>query len=391
VKKTVGIVTYHRSVNYGAVLQAFALAEVLRRLECAPEVIDYVPAVRRGVYELKPFWSRETWRRLVRRDDFAGYVSANFLYRGAKRLRNQRFEAFLRENMPLTATKYRDFEALKRANFTYEAFVCGSDQIWNISDDERFDPAYFLDFAGVDQLRIAYAPSFGGREVPAARREILRDLLARFDSLSVRERSGVEIVRAVGGREAEAVLDPTLLLDAVDWRDRASDALRPNAPYVLCYAPAFSPGLIAHALGLGRRMGWRVLAIDCYGPTRNWLRTTWGTGIRTIYAAGPAEFLGLFAGAEAVLTTTFHGTAFALNFRKPFAVWLRPEMRVNARIEELLENFGLANRIAMGTAAPPGDPLAVDFRAFDAGVEARRTASLAFLRRALELDNREMP
>jgi hypothetical protein len=391
VHKKIGILTYHRSVNYGAVLQAYALCHALRRLGCAPEVIDYMPAVRRGVYSLKPFWSRETWRRAVQRDDWSGYVSANFLYRGGKRLRNRRFESFIRDHIPLTAVEYRDYEALTRAAFDHDAFVCGSDQIWNVDDGTRFDPGYFLDFAGAGRRRVAYAPSFGGRGIPDDRRPVLRELLSRFDALSVREKSGADIVRALTGREAEPVLDPTLLLDCAEWRERAAGDLRPSRPYVVCYAPAFSPGLIDYALGLRKRRGFEIVAIDCYGPTKSWLWKTIGTGIRTIYSAGPAEFLHLYGGADMVLTTTFHGTAFALNFQKPFYTWLRPGTRVNARIEELLEEFDLSSRIVLGGAAPAGEPMDIDFGPFRSGVAERRVRSLDYLRRALGLDKGESP
>jgi len=383
--KKVGIITYHRSVNYGAVLQAYALSHALKTLDCSPEVIDYRPACRRGVYTLSPFWSRETIRRLVQADGFSDYLATHFIYRKQKHLRNQRFQAFIQSHIPLSEMEFSDIEALRQHSFDYDAFVCGSDQIWNTTGGGRFDPGYFLDFVDEGKPRISYAPSFGGREIPDGQNEVLTRLIDRFSTLSVREKSGEEIVRQLTGRTATQVLDPTFLLDRDDWDAVASDAVHIEEKYVFCYCPAFSEDLIKYALQLKRHHGLKIIVASNYGPTKSWLMKTVGTGIETLYNVGPAEFLHLYSHAEMILTTTFHGTAFALNFQKPFYTWLRPGTPVNARIEELLGSFALSSRMILGANPSLEDAMEIDFEPYQRELAIRKAQSLQYLRSALQL------
>lgn len=380
----VGIVTYHRSINYGAVLQAYALAKALLRLGCQPEVIDYQPAIRRGVYTLVPFWSRETFRRLAQADGVADYAARNFLFHAQKLRRNERFQSFIQSRIPMTAQEFGDIDALRQHRFEHAAFVCGSDQIWNSSGGHRFDPGYYLDFVAEGRPRIAYAPSFGSRDLPEDQHERVGGLISKFTALSAREQSGVALIQRLTGREATRVLDPTLLLTREEWLPIAADSLPVTAPYVLCYCPAFSAGLIEFARQLRRRFGYRLVAVDTYGPTRSWLWKSIGAGIHTFYEAGPAEFLHLVAQSQMVLTTTFHGTAFALNFQKPFLTWLRPGMPVNTRIEEMLQKYDLSERIVLHEPPALADPLDIDYHPFLREIAQERADSIGFLRHALQ-------
>ena len=157
------------------------------------------------------------------------------LYYQSLHRRAERFEAFVTEQMRLTADHYRDNASLLADPPTADVFVCGSDQIWNpqIFREQDFDPAYFAAFAP-ETRKVSYAPSFGLPSLPLAHHAALRALVQGFSALSVREQNGEAILEEVCGRGSVTVLDPTLLLDAAQWRGIAC-LPQDDAPYLLCY------------------------------------------------------------------------------------------------------------------------------------------------------------
>lgn len=140
------------------------------------------------------------------------------LHYGAFQRRFTRFEAFVAEQMKLSPERYTAFDQLRAAPPEYDVYVAGSDQIWNpyIFQDKQFDPSFLLGFVK-EGRRIAYAPSLGVPELPADKAAQLRDFLAPFSALSVREKRGQVLLKEAAGREARVVLDPTLLLNGEAW------------------------------------------------------------------------------------------------------------------------------------------------------------------------------
>lgn len=366
-----GLVTFYHLHHYGAVLQAAATQRALASLGWDCEVVDYF--VNQDIRILTP----PTTPGRAANDAY------NALHYPALRRRWQRFEAFSKAHLNLTARRYESREELRAAELPYDLLVSGSDQIWNpsIFPGGRFDPVFFGAFSPL--RKIAYAPSFGTARLPGGMEEELRGYLDGFSHLSVREPSGREVIREACGREAEVVLDPTLLPAAEDWSALAAErAVRGD--YILCYCIAPSGALEPYIRRLAEETGLPVIQL-C--GTRRRLHPR----AELVLDAGPAEFLSLFQNAACVCTNSFHGTVFSIQFRRPFFTAAAPaELREpeRSRTFSLLSRLGLTDRVAGGgDSAGLGD--VPNWPAVMERLEAARAASMAYLKAALENKPRE--
>lgn len=231
---------------------------------------------------------------------------------------------------------------------------------------------YFLDdpvFSGV--RKISYAASFGVDSFPAVFADRCGRAISGFDSVSVREESGVRIVREISGREASLVLDPTLLVDASAWGSVASQP--PDAPYVFAYMVAEQKQTLECARMEAARRGARLVAIDCYRHHRGSRACEYRS------SASPEEFLGLIRGAELVVTSSFHGLALSLAMGTDVVYCLDPKKgNKNSRLESLASLAGVENRNAL--EEPVGG---IDFEGVSKRLGEARKRSLGFLERAL--------
>jgi len=204
----------HRSNNYGAVLQTYALQTVLDQLGITPQIIDYVrPVKEESVFF--PWWG------------FKNCIINGFAllhYPKAKR-RHARFQEFRKNFFRISPKSYYTCDDLEKALPELDAFICGSDQIWRPVFDDNQLRVYYLDFVSAQQVKkIAYAPSFGISTVSEEFMQFIRPLINDIPYLSVRERTGQQIVSQAAEREAQIVLDPSLLLRSEDWSRIALEA-----------------------------------------------------------------------------------------------------------------------------------------------------------------------
>ena len=360
-----GLLTFYHLHHYGAVLQAAATQRALASLGWDCEIIDYF--VNQDIRILKP----PTTPGRAASDAY------NTLHYPALKRRWQRFEAFSRDHLNLTPRRYQSREELCAASLPYDLLVSGSDQIWNptIFPDQRFDPVFFGAFSPL--RKIAYAPSFGTAHLPEGMEEELKAYLAGFSHLSVREAAGRDIIRDTAEREAEVVLDPTLLLTAEDWAALAAERTV-RGDYILCYCISRSGALEPYIRRLAEETGLPVVQL-C--GTRHKLHPK----AKLVFDAGPAEFLSLFRHAAYVCTNSFHGTVFSVLFQRPFFTAAAPaELREPecSRTFSLLSRLGLTDRIAgRGDAAGLRD--LPDWPAVQGRLAAAREGAMAYLKAAL--------
>ena len=360
-----GLVTFYHLHHYGALLQAAATQRALESLGWECETIDYF--VNQDNRILKPPTS------LGR----AANDAHSALHYRALRRRWLRFEEFAKTHLALTSRRYASWEELRDAGLPYDLLISGSDQIWNptIFPDGRFDPVFFGTFSPL--RKIAYAPSFGVSHIPEGMEAELKGYLDGFSYLSVRERQGREIVREIAGREAAVVLDPTLLLTAAEWSALAAAPPRQGA-YILCYCIARPGPLEPYIQRLAEETGLPVLQL-C--GTRRGVHPK----AKLILDAGPAEFLSLFQNAAYVCTNSFHGTAFAVQFQRPFFTSVAPaelQEPESSRTFSLLSRLGLTERIVgKGDTADLYD--IPDWSAADRRLNAARQGAMAYLKAAL--------
>lgn len=324
----IGILTFHSVNNYGAVLQAYALQTYISSLGHEVEIIDYRPTYFHGARK----WSLRP-----------GRLANNI----ASAMAERRFESFRRDFIHRTAV-CRDKKDLGTKLPVYDAVVVGSDQVWSPDVDRRkeTDPIYFFDWDIPNKTRkIAYAASFGTDEISERHREATSAGIKNVDFISVREPSGVRIVKQLSGHNAQWVCDPVFLLSVNEWCGRLGiDDDLPTGDEYVCYMPP-SPDLVrGFAAAEGRQvvcLGWNPV----YALSRNL-----SCAIPT-----PLQWIKRISRAKGVITQSFHGTAFSIILHKPFVYVCPSGARKSraARITSLLGRLGLEGRMISQEDADP--------------------------------------
>ena len=281
----------------------------------------------------------------------------------------------------------RPYGRMHEFNRFCEAFLLGSDQMWRVGTLRLVGYAFFLDFVARDKKKIAFASSFGGSQFPGTPLQIATagDFLRRFDAISVREQSGVEICERTFGIQAECVIDPVFLCPRNDYdrltRDIADDP--PRKPYLLCYILDPTEAKERAAKALAERLGVEIitaLGISEY----NSAVTRWHTG--TVLPNLQTErFLWYIRHCAFMLTDSHHGTCFAILYHKPYAALVNV-MRGRTRFESVAQALGLEERLfehpedVIGSERPYRP---IDWEAVERRLDAERGKAFAWLDRAL--------
>lgn len=378
----IGVITIENVNNYGAELQATATIKVLQDMGYDAEIINYCYYKNWNFKDTQmsaPFVSMSAKGRLMYRVKYrlVNWFVSEVLSRFFPTIRRRilRFDDFHKINTKMSK-RYLSMPDLYQAKMDYDVYVVGSDQVWNPSASSSIEP-YFLTFAPKEAKKISYASSFGVSNIPDSLYEKYKELLSNIDYLSVREQAGVSLVKALTGKEATCVLDPTLLLNREQWGNIMLAYPHMPSRYILVYQLLPSETLPSLAMRIGEEKKCPVyyLAKRAYAVNAP-------KGMRLIKDAGPAEFLWLIKNASCVVTNSFHGTAFSVNFGTPFYAVLKPSRGGNARITSLLTSVNLMDRIVYEGDAMPA------FSAFDADLVQReiqqlRNDSISFLQNAL--------
>jgi hypothetical protein len=363
----VTVLTLQESDNYGAVWQAYALKTHLEILGHTVTLPAITPRAihRRGMRRFIGRSLAETTAKCMNAYKRLSFNSfrARYLYHGRPR--------------PLTSAAFLSHE------LTADAFIVGSDQVWNpntIGRGSTDRDLFWLSFAAPTTRRVAYAASFGVTQLSP---EDIADLGPRaraFDAIGVREDTALGLVQSLGC-QGEWTIDPTLLLPAARYEAMLGE-LRPTHPvllyqYQLHWPTAFEIRSLSAALA--KRLGARVAIPFPPHPVRDLPRATLDT---------PLQWLANIAGARFVVTNSFHGVAMCTLFRKPFAVvpLAGQAASMNTRLESFLTRLGLRSRIVGDAAAATVDRLVaepVDWGMVGSEMDRWRSHSQAFLRDAL--------
>ena len=336
----IGIMTFHKSINYGSVLQAYALAYKLRELGHKPEIIDYEQKNYDFQYKIiKPPFSLEAIKH-----DFV-----NLSLYGIMKERKAAFERFRRKRLPLSDREYRFGDDLSVLDGKYDLLICGSDQIWNTNASD-FDTAYFFPFIAKTP-RISYAVSLNKGELSnAANPKLLKKNILDFRALSARETSGQEkIYNFIGGKkEVSVCLDPTLL-NGKEAYEKISSKRIIREPYIFFYSVNFAPEAVKAAKIVSERLGLPVYTLAAGKGTRSLYNVRKDGKIKILRKhIGPENFLGLIRFADKVVTNSFHGTAFSIIFEKDFfsvkSVDKNGKPENDTRLYNILSFLGLQDR-----------------------------------------------
>lgn len=347
----IGILTFIDTINYGALFQAYALEEVLREMGNDVEIIRYINEII------------EAREKSSNRYSIRGLLNSLIIGNGLKR-KEEKFRDF--ESAFMKGTKKCDDKTISDVCKTFDKIITGSDQVWNLTLTGG-DLHYFLDFVSDDTKKISYAPSFGETEIPQNIRDKVSRLLRGFKALSVREHSGLAKISQVSERKAEVVLDPTLLLTKAHWQKLLVSKLCKD-PYILVYLPHKKDICFSFAKRLQAKTGYKIIYLSISPRIIK--------GVKTIYDASPQEWLSWIFYADYVVTGSFHGTAFSLNFEKQFFF---ENLGAGSRIDDLVRLTGTSERNL--TSASMDD--IIDYNLVKYKLQKNRTASMKWLKNAI--------
>lgn len=375
-KKKIGLITYHSAYNFGSVLQALATQLTIRKLGYSNEIVDYRPT--EGDYFYKHLFFRHQPLKFFITDLPTALVIPQ------RKLRQRRFEEFISRHMELSSKEYKEPQDLDALRDTYSLMISGSDQIINKHSNELItagweymDPYLLTWFNGP---KISYASS------PASMTdEELRHIspeLRKFDELSAREHDAAEKLSKLTGKPVTTVCDPTLLLDSREWEQTINiPQTRIEGDYILYYSLKRPRVVFKEILPQLRRLRDRTnCKIAVITPLAGYIAST--KGFINCLDAGPAQFLSLIKGARAIVTDSYHGTLFSINFHRPF--WTLDSNSGDSRKLQILSRIGLDCRIVSSIDDVPDSFDSIDFADSHERIAEFRDHSISYLRLAIQ-------
>ncbi|MEZ3506028.1 MAG: polysaccharide pyruvyl transferase family protein [Lachnospiraceae bacterium] len=327
----VGILTFHCSDNYGAMLQAYGLKEYLKQKNVKAEIVRYEPPYMTGRHWWIPYipvggltgilyYGLRSWKRNLR-------LGKTFF---EKRANMERF----RKEYLTEENRKKLYWDMQLKQLSYQYYVVGSDQIWNPSITCGLRKAYFGCFKNPYKKKvIAYAASLGSAVLPSKYDKQFGKLIKYVDAISVREKVSVPYVKQFYDGPVSDVLDPVFLLEAKAWKKIEKVPVKKK--YIFIYMTERNDKLVEYAKELSLKRGLEIIKVTDAVILSD-------KAIITDRIAGPSEFLGYIHQAEYVISNSFHVIAFSIIFHKNFTAFLHSS--VGERISNILQISGLENR-----------------------------------------------
>lgn len=326
--KKIGIITFQRAHNYGAILQAYALQNVLSK-NYDTEIIDYRNNQIENEYKILRICNKSL-KLLIK----SIILSMLYIIKNTKRY--IKFNKFIKQNIKLTES-YKSEKELKKCYPKENIYITGSDQVWNYDIAGKKIDAYTLNFGDENIKKIAYAASIGTNELNKNNIEKYIKNISKIDFISVREKNAQKYLNKIIDKPVEVTLDPTLLLTGEEWNKLLLKEKAKYKGYILGYTVASDIKEYSKILNyLSSKTGKKIIHFDKNNKNiKNVLRNA--------YTTDPIEFLQLIKNADYVIATSFHATVFSILFHKKF--WIIPPQKTSSRMISLLEMLGLKNRI----------------------------------------------
>lgn len=352
----VGILTFPHSPSLGAMLQMGALYHVIESMGHDVEIINYVSS-KVNHKQKAPVTFKSVMIKVL---------SALFLKNPEASYREFEDKLKMFPEYPISETN----EMLK-VTCHFERIIVGSDQVWNPIVTGH-DLNFYLEFCNEPEKKASYAASFGYMQADKKYIGRIVSLLNDFKYLSVREKDGQKIVKQLTGRDAELVLDPTLLVSADYLRSIMQPSNR-GKKYVLFFCIKPSEKLYNIAKLYAEKYGYELVTIggrmkDRFNPRKH-----------PVYGTGPKEFLGLIEDAQCVFTNSFHGMAISVALHSDFFVEFSSD--TNSRLINLTEMLKLEKRVVKG-GVPREEQ--IDYEHVDVILEKERLISMKYLNTVLQ-------
>ena len=318
----------YEEYNYGRLLQFYALQKAVLKLRVDAEILQV--SAEKNICKNKPI--------LQRIKSFFSFPKRFFYQIKKKNFFQNNYAERIKKTMEFKRDYYLPVHNYKKNENRYDAYICGSDQIWNPNwARERA----FLSFAPRDKKRIIYAASIGCESLTNIQKKCFKPYIEKLDYVSVREHSAKGLLDSfVENKKIDVVLDPTLLLTVDEWNELIENVEYSNYLFVyfLGNVRLYQKNIIEFA----KKKNLKIVNIAC-ASFEKIERNSFGDII--IDNAGPRTFISLIKNASFVITDSFHASVFSVLYKKEFIVLKRSGVEMQGRIETLLKNFHLPSRI----------------------------------------------
>lgn len=335
----VGILTFHYSINYGGVLQAFSLYETIKQMGHDVELVNYIPQkanIKHLDFSSIGIKKTELYRPF--KIKYAKIIRRLIVFFRFNKQIIKKFSNFLELRCKLSRiVNEKDIQQLLQE---YDAIIVGSDQVWN--PGQRSKPEYFIHYKDYTGKRISYSADSTTDYINEDDQSLIKEALSRFDSISVRNLHTQDFIKSALGTSPTIVNDPTLLLNFNN-----SDSRKPyDEDYILVYK-------IGSEIIGGESSVLKQLKVDlkCIVIAIVMPNTKFEVNSevdKVIYNAGPLEWVEYIKNAKYVYTDSFHGCLFAIKYKVRFLSYYTEELR-SSRFKFLVKKYGIGDFVVQNT------------------------------------------
>ncbi len=328
----ISVITINDNANIGTYLQMYSLSQVLKLKGHHVEIVNYKR-------HHMTFFSQLKVRLTNKQNNLIKRAAATLYFPVRHYLSLKKINRFKQEYLSFTPRKYVGYFSLKKNPPIADLYMTGSDQVWNSKYNLGIDRSFYLDWIPDNKKRVAYGASIGMDKFDPKESNEIKRLLKKYNSISVRETSAITLLDSIGVHGAHFVIDPTLLLNKDEWMEITGQKSF-NEKYLLVYSVEPKNRVIVNdiATKIAHEIGLKI-----YHLSTSDKRGKIDNCDKYFSFVSPQHFLTLFNNAEFLVVSSFHGTAFSINFNKQF-VSVNPD-KFNSRVLSLLKMCGIEERI----------------------------------------------
>lgn len=361
----IGILTFNKTLNYGALLQMYALQTKIEEFGYDCKVIDY---------KCEAVENDEIGFSLKTKKSFKQKLKNILMYK----IQNdnlRKFNMFNDKYINVTLNRF-DKNTISDSENDFDRFIVGSDQVWNL-ELTNGDFTYFLNFLNDSDKKRSYAASLGYSKIPDKYLEENKKYLQQFCKINVREEEGKKILSSIlQDKDIDVTIDPTLLLEKFKWNKiLTKNSKLKNEKYILVYLPCKSKETFKLIKKFAKEKKCKIKFIH---------RSIYSKfGMENIKSASPNEFLDLIYNAEYVITGSFHAMCFSIIFNKQFFYTIPPIANRGSRLINLADMFELKNREFNNKNIINNKN--IDYKKVNKILKEKREESAEILRKTLEI------
>lgn len=371
----IGLLTFHASHNCGSMLQTYALQHTVKEMGNEIEIIDFSNKGQKELYNI--FYKNNNIKNLIKNMIILPKIKR------IKKISNS-YNKFMEKNFILSKKKYENVMELDESKLLYNTYICGSDQIWNITLVDG-DDAYFLPFVK-NMRKIAYAPSFGAKNPCVYAKDINKyiEYLNDFDYLSVREINGQKWIKEMINKEVQVVLDPTLLLKVKDYEKIEQEVSVPEK-FIFYYAPGYYNEINKFVDKVSKKYNLPVIV---FNSKQYFVKGLKKFNFILPDDENPGVYLYLMKKAELVFTTSFHGTIFSTIYNKKFWTLKNGGMYGDDdRVRTLITQLSMEERLIVPQFDDNFEYLQeVDYNKYYEKLDELQSESIKYLKEALDIN-----